>query len=312
MIQVNEPPPKTETKPADAPTAPAKGKSSAPALGPSRKGAKDQIIERYEKKYLIHPRLMPQIRKWIEPFCIPDPNAKGDIPEYITTTMQLDTPMLALSYLTDKKACNRFKMRIRTYGTDAKPKNAVFVELKRRINGMVVKSRSMMTRAMWHEKIITHPETAPLLRSAKDNTNFLEFCRIAKLLGASPKVLIRYIRESYFSANDDYARLTFDRRVSYRTHKSWKLVGEEVADWKRWRPVDTCFGFQTDYSAYILELKSMRDTPSWMLELVERFNLDPVGFCKYSTAVKIENQTINGIQFSPEGQEVSSYGQVFY
>jgi hypothetical protein len=306
MVEItNEPPPKP-------PEDPKKQKSSAPVLGPSRKGVKDQIIERFEKKYLIHARLMPQVRKWIEPFCIPDPNAKGDVPEYITTTMQLDSVDMKLSDLTDKKACNRFKMRIRTYGTHPKPNDAVFIELKRRVNGMVIKSRSFMKRNMWHPEIITKPETAPLLRSAKDNSNFLEFCRIAKLLGARPKVLIRYIRESYFSANDDYARLTFDRRVSYRTHHNWNLVTDEVADWKYWRPIDTCFGFGVDYPAYILELKSMRDTPEWMLELVERFNLDPVGFCKYSTAVRLENMIINGRQYNPEGQDITPYSQLFY
>ena len=68
-----------------------------------------------------------------------------------------------------------------------------------------------------------------MLRSAKDNSNFLDFCRVARELGARPKMLIRYIRESYFSANDDYARVTFDRRVSYRSHNTWNLAGPELA-----------------------------------------------------------------------------------
>ncbi|MBP7949968.1 MAG: polyphosphate polymerase domain-containing protein [Verrucomicrobiales bacterium] len=310
MIEVKESPPPPSAETAAAPVS--KPKPLGPALGPSRKGVKDQIIERYEKKYLIHPRLMPQIRKWLENFCIPDPNAKGEIPEYITTTMQLDTPFLHLAIAGERKLANRFKMRIRTYGTDSNPKNAIFVELKRRINGMVVKSRSRLSRAIWHPKIITHPETCPLLKSAKDNSNFLDFCRLARELGTRPKILIRYIRESYFSANDDYARVTFDRRISYRTHTNWMLPGEEVADWKYWRPLDTQMGFGVDYPAYILELKAMVNAPTWMLELAERFNLDPVGFCKYATACRLENNYINGISYNCEMLDVSPYSQVFF
>ena len=283
------------------------------AAGPSRKGAKDQIIERYEKKFLIHPRLVPQIRKWMEPFCIPDPNARGAIPEYTTTTMQLDTPFMLLARAGERNASPRFKMRIRTYGYDAPPKGAVFVELKRRvINGMVVKSRSMLTRSMWHRQIITKPDTSPLLRSAKDNANFLEFCRLARELGAAPKMLIRYIRESYFSANDDYARVTFDRRVSYRTHHTWDLPGPELADWKLWHPIDTTFGMGMDYSPYILELKAMADAPTWMLELAERFNLDATGFCKYASAMRVENAAINGITYDSESHNLMPYSQAFY
>ena len=296
-----------------SPAAPAAAPVARPGLGPSRKGAKDQIIERYEKKYLIHPRLMPQIRKWMEPFCIPDPNARGAVPEYTTTTMQLDTPFMLLARAGERNATPRFKMRIRTYGYDAPPRGAVFVELKRRVtNGMVVKSRSMLTRSMWHPRIITHPEEAPMLRSAKDNSNFLDFCRVARELGARPKMLIRYIRESYFSANDDYARVTFDRRVSYRSHNTWNLAGPELADWKLWHPIDTWMGMGMDYSPYILELKAMADAPTWMLELVERFNLDATGFCKYATAMRLENIAINGISYSPDARNLMPYTQAFY
>ncbi|MEZ5300587.1 MAG: hypothetical protein R3F11_08000 [Verrucomicrobiales bacterium] len=43
-------------------------------------GAKDQVIERFEQKYVIHPALVPKIPGILRPFCIPDPNGKGEIP----------------------------------------------------------------------------------------------------------------------------------------------------------------------------------------------------------------------------------------
>ena len=106
------------------------------AAGPSRKGVKDQVIERFEQKYIIHPRLVPQIRKYLKPFVIPDPNGKGEIPEYIVTTLQLDTDSMDLALAKERKLGARFKLRIRTYGHgDRAP---VFLELKRKVNGVII------------------------------------------------------------------------------------------------------------------------------------------------------------------------------
>ena len=237
-------------------------------VGPSRKAAKDQVIERFEQKYIIHPRLVPQIRKYLEPFCIPDPNGKGDIPEYIVTTLQLDTPQMDLALAKERKMFARFKLRIRTYGTDANPNLPVFVELKRKVGGVIIKSRSKMKRSEYKSGMLLHPEEMPILKTAKDNVNLMDFSRIARQIGARPRMLIRYIRESYFGANDDYARITFDRRVSYRPTRSWELPDERLADWKHWSSMDTQTGLRRPFAGYIFELKAMRDSPRWMLDLV--------------------------------------------
>jgi hypothetical protein len=288
-----------------AAAAPADALPRRQPLGPSRKGAKDQVIERFEQKFIIHPRLVPQIRKYLESFTVADPNGRGEIPEYITTTLQLDTPTMDLALAKERKAFARFKLRIRTYGTDSNPGNPVFFELKRKIGVVIVKSRARMKRAQFKPDIVMHPELAPMLKSPKENNNFIEFCRISNRIGARPKMLIRYIRESYFGANDDYARITFDRRVSYRPTREWRLPGEEVADFKYWRPMDSQTGLRRPFPGYIFELKAMRDTPTWMLELVRRFNLSNTGFCKYATAWRLET-LFRGFMYADGSEPVTS------
>jgi VTC domain len=272
--------------------------------GPSRKGAKDLIIERYEQKFQLHPRLLAPIREFLRPFCIPDPNGRGEIPEYTVTTLQLDTPLMDLALAKERKMFSRFKLRIRVYGYEANPKDPIFLEIKRKIGQTIIKSRAKMTRGVYHDKVVTHPETAPMLKGPKDNAAFLEFTRLANQLGARPKILIRYIRESYFGANDDYARVTFDRRMSYRVTRDWILPGAEVQDWKYWRPFDMQIAFRKNYAAYIFELKSMRDTPTWMLECIERFNLLSTGFCKYASAWRLETLQ-RGFSYNPDGQNTT-------
>ena len=210
-----------------------------------------------------------------------------------------------LALAKERKAFSRFKLRIRTYGLDAPPKGPIFLEIKRKVGNVIIKSRAKMNRSTYHDQTVTHPETATLLKNPKDNAVQLEFCRIANEIGARPKILIRYIRESYFGANDDYARVTFDRRVSYRVTRDWILPGEEVADWKYWRCMDRQEAFRRPYAGYIFELKSMRDTPTWMLETVERFNLLNTGFCKYATAWRLESLH-RGFEYTIEGTNSTS------
>lgn len=270
--------------------------------GPSRKGVKDQVIERFEQKYIIHPRLVPQIRKYLKPFVIADPNGQGKIPEYVVTTLQMDTDTMDLALAKERKLGSRFKLRIRTYGySDNAP---VFLELKRKVNGVIIKSRAKMTRSQYSPTILTKPETCPILRTPKDNANFLEFARIVNQLNARPKMLIRYIRESYFGANDDYARITFDRRVSYRPTRAWELPGPELTDWSHWRAMDTQTGLNRPFAGYIFELKAMRDAPRWMLELVERFNITTTGFCKYATAYRLET-LFRGSQYTATSENTT-------
>jgi hypothetical protein len=78
------------------------------------------------------------------------------------------------------------------------------------------------------------------------------------------------------------------------------LPGSEVADWKYWRCMDMQEAFRRPYAAYIFELKSMRDTPTWMLETIERFNLVNTGFCKYATAWRLESLH-RGFSYTSEG-----------
>ena len=273
--------------------------------GPSRKEVKDKIIERFEQKYIIHPRLVPKIRKYIEPFCIADPNGKGHIPEYTVTTLQLDTPTMDLALAKERKTFARFKLRIRTYGKGGSA--PVFLELKRKVGGVIIKSRSKMTMAEYGgendgKPIVLYPEIAPVLKNPVDNHYFLEYSRVARQIAARPKMLIRYIRESYFGANDDYARLTFDRRICYRPTRSWNLPGIEEMD--GWRAMDTQTALNRPFAGYIFELKAMRDAPEWMTELVERFNLTTTGFCKYATAWRMES-IFRGYEYDVTSQNVT-------
>ncbi len=260
-------------------------------------------LERHEAKYIVEPRLIPQIREFIRPFCVPDPNADGDPPEYHITTLQLDSFTLALHRAKDLEAVNRFKLRCRTYGLEGT--SPVFLEIKRKIKGIIVKSRVVIPREYWGPGLFQRefPSDLPF-RSRHERFNFIEFRRLMHVLDARPVMLIRYTRESYMGRNDTYARITFDRRLCYCPAQGWALPPQGV----RWRPMDSSMALRRPYSGFILELKAYRDAPEWMVEMTERFNLVRTGFCKYSTAMRLES-LYSGAEYS-EGAENCTTGMM--
>ncbi len=241
----------------------------------------DIHLDRYESKYIIPPSLVPKIREFIRPFCIPDPYTKGYPPEYVVTTLQLDTPGLALHYARTNEANARFKLRVRTYGEPGE--SAVFVEVKRKFARTIVKSRVKVAFDAWGEHLLRDKRLNLPFKSKSEENGFLDFVRLARETGARPVLLVRYTRESYFGANDPYARVTFDRRLLYQPTTSWVSWGRGG----RWLVMDSSFAQNKNYrfSGIVMEIKTLSDAPHWMMDLIVHFNLEQTGNCKYSSAI---------------------------
>ncbi|MDA0990060.1 MAG: polyphosphate polymerase domain-containing protein [Verrucomicrobia bacterium] len=248
---------------------------------PARRAQFDIQLDRHEGKYIVPVTWLPEIREYIRPFCSPDPNGSGNPPEYDITTIQLDSPNMALHHAKELEAVNRFKLRVRTYGVPGTSR--VFLEVKRKIRGTIIKSRTSIPFEAWGRDIIYNPRHNLSFKSSNEEVGFLEFVRLSREIGARPVVIVRYTRESYFSRNDRYARVSFDRKLLYQPTDSWTNWGEG----RHWYNMDSSLSQnkQYNFSGIILELKTLSDSPRWMIDLVKHFNLARTGNCKYSTAV---------------------------
>ena len=257
-------------------------------------------VVRHEAKYVIPPALAPEIREFVRPFVVPDRHAVGDPPEYTVTTLQLDSPDLTLYRMKETKARNRFKLRIRTYGEDGRA--PIFLEVKRKLGSIVSKSRAVIPAGSWCGNPLAPIGALPRFRSPKDELAYLEFCRLVREIDARPVVLIRYRRESYIGANDNYVRVTFDRRLCYRPTREWSLNPTGG----RWWSMDATSALNRPFPGLVLALKTYGDTPQWLVDLTERFNLTRAGFCKYYIAVRQES-LFDGALYS-DTSENCSYG----
>ena len=239
------------------------------------------MVSRYEAKYLIPRQLVPEIRRFIAPFCVPDPYARGVPPEYTITTLQLDDPRYSLHRAKEHEALHRFKLRVRTYGEIGSA--PVFTEIKAKLEATIQKWRVPIPFGQWSAEWLTGLRVPDFLKSRRQEIDFLQFKRLAWEIGAQPVLLVRYIRESHVGKIDRYARVTFDRKLQYQMTDSWTDFGRSGL----WRGMDSAEaqGFGLPYSGVILEVKTLSHAPLWVMDLVERFQLKKCGFCKYSTAL---------------------------
>jgi hypothetical protein len=238
-------------------------------------------IERHEAKYIIHPDLLPQIREFIRPFVLYDRHAQGEPPRYTVTTLQLDTHDDAFYRAKEVDSINRFKLRVRTYGLDGSA--PVVLEVKQKIRGVVVKLRAIMSQEDWDDGRAVSTRRMIHFDRPDQEYNYLQFRRLCTLLDAAPAVRVRYERESYIGAYDNYARVTLDSNLRYQEAESWRISSPQ----KRWWRMDSSTALDRDFSGVVLELKTFDNAPLWMIELVEKFDLARSGFCKYYTARRL-------------------------
>jgi hypothetical protein len=239
------------------------------------------LVTRYEAKYIIPRSRIPEIRAFIRPFCRPDPHAHGNPPEYTITTLQLDDSRYSLHNAKEFGALNRFKLRVRTYG--AIGSTPVFAEVKSKLEDTIIKFRAAIPFEAWNRELIFGVYLPDFFHSERQEIDFLQFKRLAWEIGAEPKALVRYIRESYVGTLDSYARVTFDHSLQYQITDSWTDFGRSGL----WRGMDSteAQGFGLPYSGVVMEVKTLSQMPVWVVDLVERFELRKRGNCKYSTAI---------------------------
>ncbi len=246
-----------------------------------RKQARQDLVARYESKYIVPREIVPEIRKFIAPFCAPDPYGRGCPSEYTITTLQLDDPRFSLHGAKVKESINRFKLRVRTYGEIGSA--PVFLEIKAKLESTIRKTRVSVPFALWTPECLTGTRIPRHFKSRQHEIDFLQFKRLVWELDARPVLLVRYVRESHVGKIDRYARVTFDRKLQYQMTDSWTDFGRGG----RWRGMDSAEaqGFGLPYSGVILEVKTLSHAPLWAMDLVERFQLKRCGNCKYSTAL---------------------------
>lgn len=226
--------------------------------------------QRFEAKYPISEMEALAIRDYIQPYLTSDDHVAWGEP-YTINSLYLDNAALRLYWSSVMGEKNRIKLRIRAYTED--PQDPVIFEIKRRVDRIILKERTVMRRdcvpAVLNGETI--PESAYLKPTSKEKESLQHFRFYMESLQAQPKTMVRYKREAYMSNLEEPVRITFDRALS-------TLPVEEYSPdiWEygpRWMELHGL--------PVILEIKFTNTFPFWVAKLIQRFNLTRDSFAKY-------------------------------
>ena len=165
-------------------------------------GAYQETFERIEQKYLLGVDKYMELRRKLDGYAQVDKYGKTTI-----CNIYYDTPDHRLVRTSNEKPFYKEKIRVRSYGTPRED-STVFVELKKKVGGVVYKRRVDMTLAQ-SEKF-TRQGIAPMKN--KQIESELAYC--FKLYNElQPALYLSYDRVAMYGIEDDSVRITFDSNI---------------------------------------------------------------------------------------------------
>ncbi|MFT5039878.1 MAG: SPX domain protein involved in polyphosphate accumulation [Hyphomicrobiaceae bacterium] len=243
-------------------------------------------FERLELKFLVDETVVDRLRPQIDLYCEPDSynghgttdrNGRGG---YMISSLYLDSPGLAFHQAKERGDAERIKLRVRTY-SDESPAT---LEIKRRHRDVVVKRRAVVPR----------PDVEQLgnggIRlsgcSAKAESTVSEFEAVMATSGAVPTLTVKYEREAYASVVDEYARVTFDRRIEIRRTADWDLSPQD-----QWCAFDNHWDTGHAQEPVVMEIKCESSIPFWVNDLIRHNQLTRLSFSKYSIGITLTDRS---------------------
>ena len=214
-------------------------------------------FKRIEKKYLLSKSQYYAMISGIAETMEPDQH-----PKYTISNVYYDTYNFDLIRTSLDKPVYKEKLRVRSYGVPSSLDD-VFVELKKKYDGVVYKRRITMNVEDAEESL----ERGYIDRSDQISKEINWFLRCYHPV---PMAYIGYDREAYAGIEDPDLRLTFDTNLRGR----FRNVNLREGDYGYYiMPKDTV----------LMEIKIPGCAPLWLSHLLSKNNIYDTSFSKYGT-----------------------------
>lgn len=218
------------------------------------------VFRRYELKYMLTLAQKETILAAMASHMEPDRYGRATI-----RNVYFDTDNYRLIRRSIEKPAYKEKLRIRSY-TQATADSTVFVELKKKYDGVVYKRRLPLREAdamAW----LCHEKTCPVdTQISREIQYFMDFYSKLK-----PTVFLSYEREAYYDKGSGDFRVTFDEHILVRQ-----------TDMDLCAPI---YGTPIlPESKVLMEVKCAGGIPLWMVEVLSRERIYRTSFSKYGTA----------------------------
>lgn len=171
------------------------------------------VFQRYEKKFILTREQYEKILISIKRNMMFDPFCKAG-QTYHLRNVYFDTPDHQLISLSLLKPDFKEKLRIRKYGTQGDQTNIVFLEVKRKIKGVVTKRRASLTLDEIDQ--FMNQGVVPIREGFHDQQILKELKYMTQIYQLRKAVFIEYDRLAFFDKKDPEFRVTFDHHIHTR------------------------------------------------------------------------------------------------
>ena len=218
------------------------------------------VFKRYELKYLL---TRPQQQRILEAMVSRmEPDAYG---RTTIRNIYFDTPSYRLIRRSLDKPAYKEKLRLRSYAV-AQAGTPIFVELKKKYDGLVYKRRLSLPEAQAVDWIRNQSPCPTDNQIGREIDYFLQFYGNLR-----PTVFLSYDRQAYYAKDDSRLRITFDENILCRcTDLSLEapIYGTPIL------PAD----------CVLMEVKCDGGMPLWLTKLLSKEQIYKTSYSKYGTA----------------------------
>ena len=230
------------------------------------------VMKRYEMKFILTKDQLVAFKAALNGHMVVDKYGKTSI-----VSIYYDTPNYQLIRTSIEKPKFKEKIRLRSYGL-AKANDIVYLELKRKAEGVVYKRR-VKTDESNANHFLNHELDAldSCNQIAKELLYFRNYYKVLE-----PKIMIIYDRTSYEELNGDI-RLTIDESPRYRTY-----------DLNLHTSMDG--NLLLEPGSAILEIKVQQNMPLWLSSILSENKIYKSSFSKVGMAYQLMNKQYANIE----------------
>ena len=218
-------------------------------------------FQRKEKKYLLSADKYQQLLTLVAKHLVQDSYGKHTI-----LSLYYDDCDFSLIRHSIRKPKYKEKFRVRSYGCPASAEAPIFLEIKKKVNGIVYKRR---VKIPYYNLAAFNRNSKSLPVKKNDEQIKKEIDYLVSRRHLVPQVLICYEREAFFDQDNPDFRVTFDHEIRFRTDNltlDAGTYGQRVAP-----EVDV-----------LMEVKALGAYPVWFGQLLSTLDIFPNSFSKYA------------------------------
>ncbi|MEN8435860.1 polyphosphate polymerase domain-containing protein [Clostridium septicum] len=228
-----------------------------------------KTFRRYELKFIVNKEAFQRITAELPKYMNLDKHC-SDMGTYMIHNIYFDTPDDEIIQKSLAKPYYKEKLRLRSYTNPIRMEDKVFLELKKKIGGIVNKRRATMT---YQEAIsFIRKREYPKNCSYLDEQVLKEIEVFLNRYSVEAKAYLSYKRIAYYGKEDREFRVTFDENILTRREKVNFTSGD--------------YGMELLNNKYLMEVKIIGAIPLWLAKLLSELKVYRGGFSKYGEEYK--------------------------